>query len=384
MSIEKPNYKDGSIVNLMSSIKMAYGGKSIYKPLKTLDLSSFPSQKNILLIVIDGLGYKFLNRHGKESFLYKHLQGKITSVFPATTACAMTAFSTGVPAQQHGLTGWFVYLKELGTVSAILPFSSRACSLPLSSETALYKEIFNQKSFFEDLNAKSFFILNKDFANSPYSKLANKGAERLPFKNIDDFFKQTKKAVSQSGRTFTVAYWDKFDATSHTDGANSSKTINHFHELDKKIQSLSDSIKNEVTIIVTADHGLIDTKKEDTINVKDHLKFAETLVLPLSGDSRTVYCYVRPDKIKQFEDYVKTTFKKYCELHKSANLIKEGYFGLFEPNPELVNRIGDYTLIMKENYLMKDLVLGEKRSTFIGHHSGLSKEEMLVPLVIIE
>jgi len=51
-----PNYKDGSIVNLMSSIGRALGHKSPYKPLKILDPKELKDSKNIVLMVIDALG----------------------------------------------------------------------------------------------------------------------------------------------------------------------------------------------------------------------------------------------------------------------------------------------------------------------------------------
>ena len=105
--------------------------------------------------------------------------------------------------------------------------------------------------------------------------------------------------------------------------------------------------------------------------------------MPLSGEPRAVYCYVRPQKIEQFENYVKTKFKKACKMHKSEDLVKNNYFGLFEPNKKLKERIGDYVLIMKDDYIMKDLVLGEKQNIFIGNHGGTSKEEMYVPLIVV-
>jgi hypothetical protein len=106
--------------------------------------------------------------------------------------------------------------------------------------------------------------------------------------------------------------------------------------------------------------------------------------MPLSGEPRVVYCYVNPQKIKDFENYVKTEFKDACDLYKSDELIKDNYFGLFEPNEKLKDRIGDYILIMKENYIMKDLVLGEEQHVYVGNHGGVSEEEMFVPLIVIE
>lgn len=379
-----PNYKDGSIVNLMSSIRKSFGGNSLYQPLKNFDILSI-YKKNIVLIVIDGLGYEYLKKYGKGSFLYKNLKGKITSVLPATTASAMTSFATGSAPQQHALTGWFMYLKELGMITTILPFESRAGNLKLSNSKIKYKDIYSEKSFSEKLKANSILVEHKDYIYSEYSNLTAKGAKKLPFSNLRGFFEQLKNALNiKNKRKFIFAYWDKFDSICHRKGTDSEKAKKHFIKLDKKIASFAKLLDKNTTIIVTADHGLINTKeKGKRIELKKHPKFKETLVMPLSGEPRFVYCYVKSSKIKQFENYVKAEFKNVCDMHKSEELIKKNYFGLFKPNRKLKDRVGDYILIMKKNYIMRDLVLGEKRNVFIGNHGGVSQEEMFVPLVVI-
>jgi len=119
-----PNYKNQSIVNLMASLAKILGGHSQYEPLEGLNLAD-SIDKNILLIVLDGLGYEFLQKYGKNSFLHQNLKGKMTSVFPSTTASAITSFATGLAPQQHGLTGWFVYLEEIKKITAVLPLIVR-------------------------------------------------------------------------------------------------------------------------------------------------------------------------------------------------------------------------------------------------------------------
>lgn len=380
-----PNYKDGSIVNLMSSIKKAFGGRSSYQQLKNFDTSDI-SKKNIVLIIVDGLGYEYLLKYGKESFLYKNLRGKITSVLPSTTASAMTSFMTGVAPGQHALTGWFMYLKELGIVARTLPFESRAGNLKLEEGKIKFEDIYKEKSFFEDLKVSSFYIGNKKYIDSQYTQTVTKGARKLAFSNINEFFKKINSALDKKGRKFIFAYWAEFDSICHRKGIDSTEAKKHFEMLDKKIAILSKSLKNKNTaIIITADHGLIDTKEKSRfIKLENHPKFIETLSMPLSGEPRFAYCYVKPSKIKQFENYVKTEFKDVCSMHKSSYLIKKNYFGLFESSENLKDRVGDYVLIMKEDYVMKDLVFGEDRNIFIGNHGGTSKEEMFVPLVVID
>jgi predicted AlkP superfamily pyrophosphatase or phosphodiesterase len=384
--LQLPNYKDGSIVNLMSSIKKAFGGKSLYQPLKLngFDIGKL-SNKSIVLIIIDGLGYEYLKKYGKNNFLHKNLKGKITSVFPATTAAAITSLMTGVAPQQHGLTGWFMYLKEIGMISAILPFTTRAGNFSLDKKIK-YKDIYNQKSFFEGLKANSFFLTHKDYSDSAYSLLVSKGAKRLEFSNSNDFFKQIENTIKKDGsKKFMLAYWAKLDSISHRQGTDNQKTLKHFLWLDKKIALLTKSLKdNNVVIIVTADHGVINTKEDHKIiKLENHPKLTETLELPLSGEPRVVYCYVKPHKVRQFENYVKTKLRNVCELYKSEELIRKNYFGLHKTNEKLKDRVGDYILIMKDNFIMKDLVLGEDRKIFIGNHGGVNKEEIFVPLIVI-
>ena len=88
--------------------------------------------------------------------------------------------------------------------------------------------------------------------------------------------------------------------------------------------------------------------------------------------------------VRQFESYVKSEFNHVCKMYKSDDLIKKNYFGLFKPNEKLKERIGDYVLIMRDDYIMRDYVLGEEQIIPIGNHGGTSREEMFVPLVVIE
>ncbi|MFA6518690.1 MAG: alkaline phosphatase family protein [Candidatus Shapirobacteria bacterium] len=379
----KPNYQNGSIVNLMASIKNALGGKSLYQPLKDFEISQ---SQNIILVIIDGLGYDYLLKYGKDSFLYKNLKRKMTSVFPATTAAAITTYFTGLPPQQHALTGWYMYLKEIGALSLILPFTTRTGNLSLHQGNVNYQDIYNQKTIFENIPVTSYSVKDKAYIHSDYSRLVDKGANQLPFSNLNGFFRQIHKALTTSqDKKYILAYWAKFDYLCHKYGTESLETKKHFDELDRKIKLLAKSLVNKnTTLIVSADHGLIDVSKEKIIDLKDHPKFTETLAIPLSGEPRAVYCYVRPAKVKQFKKYVATNFKKYCRLFKSEDLIKRNLFGLFEPNPKLQDRIGDYVLIMKKDYVIKDQVLGEIQHANIGRHGGMSHQEMFVPLIIIE
>ena len=92
----KPDYSGGSLVNLMSSIANSLDLSSSYPELVLSSSSELRDTERVVLIVVDGLGYNYLKRNASDSTLHRHLRGHITSVYPATTATAVSTFFSGV------------------------------------------------------------------------------------------------------------------------------------------------------------------------------------------------------------------------------------------------------------------------------------------------
>src|SRR3981081_4563045 len=131
-----PRYSDGSLVNLIASIVAAAGGAARHGPLAALPPAELSAARNIVLLIIDGLGDNYLRRRGAGGALSEARRCAITSVFPSTTASAITTSYTGCTPLEHGLTGWFCYFGEAGCVGAPLPFTSRGDQLPLTRRGA--------------------------------------------------------------------------------------------------------------------------------------------------------------------------------------------------------------------------------------------------------
>jgi len=103
---------------------------------------------------------------------------------------------------------------------------------------------------------------------------------------------------------------------------------------------------------------------------------------PLCGERRVAYCYVRPGQASRFETYVREIFDGCMDLYIGRELIDQGWYGPGAADPRLLSRIGDYVLVMRENWTLMDWVEGEKRYRQTGVHAGVSADEMHVPLVI--
>jgi hypothetical protein len=383
--MSQPDYHGGSIVNLMTSLILGLGGASNgYVPLRTLEPGRLKQYRNIVLLVIDGLGHQYLTRAGAGSTLRAHLQGRITSVFPTTTATAITTFFTGLAPQQHGLTGWHTWFRELGCVLKVLLTCPRYGGASLHDTGIDAARLFDHVPVFDHLSACSHVISPQHIAHSNFN-LAHSGRAKVhAYQGLEQMFELTAGVVRASReRSFVYAYWPDMDRIAHEYGIASDEAHRHLAELDAGFMQFLERIAGSDTLVIaTADHGIIDTVEERVIDLGNHPDMADMLVLPLCGEPRVAFCYVRPDRHHDFEHYVANELAAYTTLWPSRELVARNYFGLGMPHPRLHERVGDYTLIMKENFVIRDWLFGEERYSQIGVHGGLSEQELYVPLVV--
>lgn len=379
-----PDYRGGSIVNLMSSFIQAGNGVSPLHPrLAGLDPLALREHRNMILMVLDGLGYEFLIRR-EAGVLRAHLEGKLTSVFPSTTASAITTYLTGDAPQQHAITGWFMYFRELGAVMTVLRGSPRFGGVDLSRSGIDAERLFDHVPIANRMGVPTYLVTPRDIAYSDFN-MSHKGcADVHIYASLSQMFATTASIVrARPTRKFIYCYWPGLDHTGHSHGIGSRQAATHYQDVDAAFGEFLDSIQGTGTmVVVTADHGMIDVSDADNIELDDHPDLAETLALPLCGERRVAYCYVKPGRREAFEQYVTAELGEHAHMRASRELIDNGYFGAGDPHPRLHERVGDYTLIMKQRFVIKDWLPGEARHVQIGVHGGISDAEMYVPLIV--
>jgi len=350
------------ILNLVSSVHRHFGQKTAYAPMH-LELKG-----SIVFILIDGLGYNYLQRHG--SFMKRHCHARLKTVFPPTTAAAITSIATGRAPSEHGVVGWFTYMKELGCVTTPLRFAPR-CGGQLEMKPQL---IYTQKPLMKSINSYAVhprFIIGSEFNRAYYSK-------NLGFTTLKGMLRQIKIALKKPGRKLVYAYWPLLDTLGHEFGIDSLEAKEHFREIEGEFERFCRSCS--ATVVLTGDHGHMTTTEQHTIWLNDHPRLQECLALPLSGEPRAAICYLRLGKEKQFLTYVKKHFRGKLKPVKSTEMAR-----LYGPRPtkKFMERIGDYILVAEKDYIVKDWLLSEEKGFKPGHHGGMSDDEMYVPLVKI-
>lgn len=382
----KPEYNGTSIVNLVSSIMTATGADPVYAGLTEELPADLNCRKNIILLVLDGLGYEFLMRQDPGSLFRQGLRARLTSVFPSTTASAITTFASGVATGEHAITGWFMYLKEVAAAAVILPFSPRFGKITFNDVGIDPARIFNFPSIFGKMNRECHVITKSYIKDSAYNRYALENTHKHGYNHLRGFQNQIVRTVrSNQNKKYIYAYWPDFDKNAHRFGIHSQECQEHFRLLEKTLASLLISLQNtDSYLIVTADHGLIDTSPDQIIDMQNHPRLQSLLHLPLCGEPRVPYCYVKPAKTEEFKSYVSNELAEACELYTAGELVDSGLFGTKNSNPKLLDRLGDYILLMKPGYVLHDFVEGETAFHFIGYHGNLTPDEMYVPLIIFD
>ena len=380
-----PNYSGQGIVNLVQSIATACGSAGArYPELTALPAAALGAARHVVLLVIDGLGQRLLENHPACPNLQRHAIARINSVFPSTTASAITTFMSGLAPAQHGLTGWHMYLEEIDQTLAILPLTPRGAP-PQPIDETLMPRLFAYPSLFEQLARESWVVTPRSIAGSAFNAWHARGATSLAYDTPREMFAQIAGLLKgATAPRYIYAYTADLDRESHRHGSDSEQARLTLASLDDGFGELLHAAQgSDSWLLVTADHGFIDSPAQRVVSLDDHPQLTALLARPLCGERRAAYCYVAPDNRAAFAAYVGEQLAHCAELRQSAELVGAGWFGPPPYHPRLAARVGDYTLVMKDDWTIKDQLPGEKQHCMLGVHGGVSGDEMVVPLIAV-
>jgi hypothetical protein len=377
----RPDYAGGGFANLIASIVEACGGAPRHAPLASLLPADLAAATNVLLLIVDGLGDNYLRREGAGGALLAHRRGSITSVFPSTTASAITTSYTGWTPLEHGLTGWFTLFGEAGCVGSPLPFQRRGEKTALGVPPAA---VYRAGSLFDGLGRRGIVVSYRPIIDSTYNLHHCGRAERHAYDKLEGMVGETVAAVKSGPEPkFVYAYWPEFDTLSHRFGNDSAPTRAHFKAVDAAFGELMGKLSGTDTLVVaTADHGFVDSVGADALEFADAPGLAGLLRYPLCGESRMAFCHVQEGRAREFMQRAADWLGDRAQVRPSMELAEEGWFGGGDAHPRFAERIGDVALMMHGRATVKDWTPGEPRHRHVGHHGGASADEMMIPLIV--
>ena len=377
-----PNY-DHCILGTMSSILKNYNVECACKSNEALDkILSEKKYKNIIFMILDGLGEYNLNEISKDGFFKQNQIDCVTSVFPSTTTAALPAYYSGKAPYETGWIAWSQYFKEYGR--ALDTFSHKESYLGDYIKKPL-KDVFetdmNYKSIFYQIEEASPDV--KAFEVQP--EYAERRAKRsIRANNLDELIFTIEDIVTMPSNNFILAYSDNPDGLLHKFGTDSEEAKEFVLDAEKKIKDLRAKLGDDSLIIVTADHGHKNITNAYTI--LDYPELMECLIIPPSLESRCLSFWVKEEMKDIFVQRFNSLFEKnFWLMTKEEFLDKYKMLGTGKKHKKVDDFIGNYIAISVDGSMMRiETYLAEGKPLKKSTHCGLSREEMEVPIIVLK
>lgn len=335
---------------------------------------ALPRADSVVLVVIDGLGAISLRGHGGHARALTAGMAKkdvAHSVFPSTTASALTSIVTGVWPGEHGLVGYRVLdatrdvlVNQLSgwETDGIDPFTWQAAPT-----------IFERAG---RAGHESFAVGFAGYARSGFTKATLRGAEFVPATTAGSRIEAAYDLAQTHPGSLVYCYLPEVDKAGHKYGIASPEWVAALEEVDG---ALSARVPPGVGVVVTSDHGMVDVAPNRQVILEEaHLRG----IRHVGGEPRMLHAYLELDA-----DAAAVTARWRADLEGVADVVTRDEAvraGLFGPTitEAASSRIGDILAIARGAWAVYDGTAADQRGRgMVGQHGALTPEERQVPII---
>lgn len=364
MKLFYPDYTN-SILNVSNSILKNYGVKTKYPTISLLDQELMKGYNHIIYILLDGMGVNIIRKHlTPDQALHKYLRKEITSVFPPTTVAATDTVLSGLPPISSGYIGWTQYFKEENT--DLVVFLNEDYYTHKKQHESLRDKYLSFKTLYDQINEVNPSISTNEFFPSFRPDGSNSFKEQV---------EKVLLLTHNQDKSFNYVYWTEPDITQHIYGIESVEVSTVINELNNDFEDLIKDISEDTLVVAIADHGLTDIKEIKLFEFPD---VTDLLERKPSIEPRATTFFVKEGNLEEFETNFNKHFSKYFRLYTKKEIFESKIFGEGTPHPKVDEFIGDFFSIGISEYMF---IFSESKN-YKGHHAGLSKDEMIVPLIM--
>jgi hypothetical protein len=382
----RPSPEVPNLVDLARAVALVAGIERVQHTPGARSLAELIGRpEHLVFVMADGLGMDMLAGLPARSFLRAHLAVELQTVFPSTTAVALTTVATGQWPLRHGVTGWWTHVPELQNTAVILRFASRSNGKSLASMGVTVRRALPVPSLMAGARRDTLALFPAELAFSEYSTYFCGGRASQGYASLKDAVDSVLERIKDSPwPTYTYLYTPEVDTAAHRYGITHLEVKRAITGLDQEMERLAMGLLGRGRLVLTSDHGFLDIPQSARHFIKYTDPMMELLRYPPSGDARVLYFHVCEGKHAQLAALLAERLDgKFLVLPVEEGL-QLGLMGPGAVSPVTRARLGDIMAISTGPDVVE---YREAEGTgsiafHAAHHSGLTPEEMRIPLVV--
>ena len=387
-----PAYEDycfASVPHTVTSLLGAETGRTL--PDDVFDTVDTAGVDTVLVVLVDGFGLERWTRDlAKHEFLGRVTERgavtPLTSIYPSETAAAITTFHTGALPAEHGGVGWNVYEPTVDEAFEALPFRTKDGEEPAGLTR---EDVFDADPLYPELGDRGIESHHVDPLDKAYPGTVPHTYE---YGNAADTASTLRDVVAAAeDPSYVFAYFPHVDHASHEAGTESDEYQSALAAVDeavgKALDGLADETAEDTLLLVTADHGHVDTDPERNVDlgavgdVTESLRqHADGTPIRCSGSPRNVHLHLRPDRIEPVREHLLDELD--ARVFRREDVLDRGLFGDVEASETFRRRLGDLVLTHRGLGTWFDDAEPDELE-LVGMHGGLHPHEMLVPFAAV-
>lgn len=333
-----------------------------------------PDSRHIVVVLLDGLGHLQLDaRKGHAPFLRGAESAILSAAFPTTTATSLALLGTGRAAGRTGMTGYTVRNPQTGELANLVSWEGAPAPHEWQREPRLM----------DSANAAGVEVttLGKPrFAGSGLTRAVLEGGTFVGVPTLQAGVDASIAASARPGMTYL--YWSEIDAAGHAKGWQSDSWVAALEEADDQLARLARSIAPGATMLVTADHGMVDVVGQPRWDVAESPRLAQGVEL-IAGEPRALHVHALPgSEAEAIAARWEEELSGHAVVGTRDEWIAAGVFG--DVSTHVVDRIGDVVVAMTGLATVVDSRTQTPASmALVGMHGSLTPEELYVPLLVV-